>query len=542
MKASSLTITTLKIATASGPINLDASPDKPVFVLGRNGTGKSALVHNFVMQLGGRAIYLPGSRPSFFDNESLSLTPASRKQLTGNFVSWDRSPETRWRSVSGTARNEKAIHDLTAAETQFKLDAANEIARDGKDSKAVLRLQSGESPLDHVNALLQQSNLPISCTIESAELKAKRDGKTYSIAKMSDGERAALILIAEVVAAPSDAMFVIDEPELHLHRAIVFPLISALIRQRPESTFIVSTHELELPAETPKALIAIIRSCAWNGESIASWEVDVISEAEQLPEELRVDILGSRRKVLFVEGVNSSLDRPLYALLFPNASIRPRESCRDVERAVAGLRGIQEMHHTQVFGMVDSDGMSPEQVSALQEKGIYPLPVHSVESLYYSEELLMAVATRQGETLGEVPSTLLAEARIKGLAALDVGDRMSHLASRIAERQLRDGLLQHLPDRTALLSGAAMPITVSLASPYPAELTRLQALRAASDINAIISRYPVRESGLLDGVARALRFAGRADYEKAALARVGLDPVVSEALRGKLGLLASQLR
>jgi energy-coupling factor transporter ATP-binding protein EcfA2 len=496
-------------------------------------------MQHLVQGLHGQAIYLPGSRPSNFGDETLNMTPLSRKHLEQNLQNWDRSPDERWRSHSGTARNEKAIHDLSVAETKFKVDAANEIAREGKDSVAVARLQSGASPLDRVNILLKQGNLPVSVTISGGELRAARGDSSYSIARMSDGERTALVLIAEVVVASAGSVFVIDEPELHLHRAIIVPLVTSLIREKSDSTFIISTHELEVLAGWPQSSIAIVRGSTWVGGCISAWQVDTIDNASELPEDVRVDILGSRGKLLFIEGTNSSLDGPLYTLMFPNASVRSRESCREVERAVSGLRAIEDLHHTNVFGMIDRDAMSPEQVTAFETKGIYPLPVHAVESLYYAEEVLYAIAVRQGETFGEDPNVLLDDAKAKGLAALDVSGRIPHLASRVAERQLRDALFQRLPDRADLIS--QQEVSVSLPSPYPAEFRRLEGLRSNNDIAAIISRYPVRESSLLDAVAKALKFAGRADYEKAVLSRLSADEQLLGVLVAKLGALAPQL-
>ena len=530
----------LNVPTASGTIKLEASPSKPLFILGRNGTGKSALVQSFVSQLGGRATYLPGSRPSHFDQEFLQITPFSRKQLGNNLLTWDSMPDTRWKSFSGTSRNEKAVHDLTAAELQFKVDAANEIAREGKDSAAVVRLEAKISPLDRVNALLKQGGLPVSVAIETAELKAVRDGSTYSIAKMSDGERIALVLIAEVVAARTK-LFLIDEPELHLHRAITLPLIGAIMRENSEGTFIVSTHELELVASYPQSSVAVVRSCAWMAANKCVWEVDTIADVSDLPENVRVDILGARSKILFVEGTVSSLDGRLYALLFPNASVRPLETCREVERAVAGLQGIKDLHHCKVFGMIDGDGMSQEQIATFESKNVYPLPVNCVESLYYADEVLAAIAKRQGENIGVDQQILLGEAKTNAIAALDPEETVSHLASRVAERQLRDSLLQHLPSRSDLVSGNSPGISLSLSSPYPAELARLKLLRAGKDLSGIVSRYPVRESRVLDALAKGLRFPGRADYERAVLRLLSLDDALCNALRSKLGALALML-
>src|SRR6185437_11814381 len=114
---------------------------KPVFILGRNGTGKSALVQHFVSSLLSRMVYIPGSRPSYFDQEHLSMTSASRAQYAQNSMSWDRSPDIRWHAISGTQRNEKAIHDLQLRETQYKVGAANDIQRLGINSPAIELLQ-----------------------------------------------------------------------------------------------------------------------------------------------------------------------------------------------------------------------------------------------------------------------------------------------------------------------------------------------------------------------------------------------------------------
>jgi ABC-type cobalamin/Fe3+-siderophores transport system ATPase subunit len=536
-----MTTISLNVPTPSGAVKLQASPSAPLFVVGRNGTGKSALVHSFAAQLGGKAIYLPGSRPSYFDQESLSITPSSRRLLSNNFRTWDLQPDTRWKSVSGTSRNEKAIHDLTAAETQFKVDAANEIARDGKESSAVVRLQAGMSPLDRVNALLKQGNLPITVTIDAAELKAVKNNNTYSIARTSDGERIALVLLAEVVAAPAGSVFLIDEPELHLHRAVVIPLISSIIHENSESTFIVSTHELDLVAICSSASIAIVRGCSWKAPNICEWEMDRVATASELPEDVRVDILGSRRKILFVEGTATSLDGPLYTLLFPNASVRSREGCREVVRVVTGLQETKNMHHAEVFAMVDGDGMSPEQITAFESKNVYPLPVHSVESLYYAEEVLEAVAQRQGETLGVDRNALLTEARSKAIGAIDSEERITHLASRLAERQLRESVLQWIPDRKDLITKSGADVSISVSSTYPEELARLRRLRDNKELAGIVSRYPVRESGLLDALAKGLRFSGRADYEKAVLRRLSVDDALCGTLRTKLGRLAPKL-
>lgn len=531
----------MNIQTQAGTVQVPVRAGNPIFILGRNGTGKSALVNRLAAEWLGKVVYMPGSRPSYFDQESLSMTPASRREFGRNLSYYDSS-DTRWKSLAGTSRNEKAIHDLQAAETQYKLDAANQIKAEGSSSSAIARLQADSSPLDIVNSVLAQANLAVQLEIDGAELRAKQADSLYSYARMSDGERASLVFAAEVVAAQPGVVFLIDEPELHLHPSIVVALVKALILTRPDCGFVVSTHQLELPLAVQGGEMVLVRSCAWQGGNIASWDIDVIRDSVQIPEWLWVDVIGARRKILFIEGnERTSLDQPLYALLFPTVSVRPRESCKDVMRAVEGLRAVEGVHRAKAFGLIDHDGMSVDQMMKFEQKGIYPLPIFAVESLIYSLEAQNAIAVLQAETLGIAPHQLLDEARKGAMDSLGGRGKKEHLASRLSERQVRDMLLSVTPTRQQLMEQTVGDLNVAFRSPYPDELARLTELVERGDLQGIVSRYPIRESGILDGIAKGLRFNGRDDYERAVLTRIGADTALRDALKLKLGNLATQL-
>ena len=291
--------------TGGSPIRVDVRTGGVIFLLGANGAGKSSLIHRLKQPFGQRAIYMPGSRPSYFDNDSLSMTAASRKQITVNLLHQDSLPDTRWRPTSGTARNEKAVHDLQNAELGYDVAITRDIKAQGAGSPAIKRLLSRSSPLDKVNALLEQANLPVRLLMDGSELKASRGSAVYSFARMSDGERTALLFAAEVVSAAPASVLVVDEPELHLHRSIIVPLLKALMDARKDCAFIISTHELALPGEVRGAGALLVRSCEWSGDNVVSWSLDIIADLDALPEELRVDVLGSRKKMLFVEGMGT---------------------------------------------------------------------------------------------------------------------------------------------------------------------------------------------------------------------------------------------
>lgn len=533
----------IEIQTQSELLKIDLKTGTPIFILGRNGTGKSALVNRISAQLSGKAVYMPGSRPSYFDGESLSMTPASRREFTKNLKYYDSQLDTRWKSDIGTSRNEKAIHDLLAAETQYKIDAANQIKFEGADSLAIARLQADNSPLDIVNSLLAQANLPVQLEVSNAELKAKQASSLYySYARMSDGERSALVFAAEVVAAEPGMIFLIDEPELHLHPSIVISLVKALILARPDCGFVICTHQLELPTDIQGGNLILVRGSSWSDDNITAWDIDVIDNTEQIPEWLWVDLVGSRRKILFIEGNNkTSLDQPLYSLLFEKISVRPRGSCKEVIKAVEGLRAVKKTHRAEAFGLIDNDGMSDELIRKFESNGIYPLPIFSVESLIYSEEAQEAIAIQQAEALGIPYQEMLEAAKIDAIRSLNRHDVKEYLASRLAERQIRDQLLSAIPTRQQLIDQTTNDLKVTIDSPYPGELVRLAGLIDSSSLHEIISRYPVRETGVLNAVAKGLRFNSRDDYERAVLQRIGADSRLRDRLKQKLGNLAVQL-
>lgn len=532
-------LTSAMFPANSGPYGIELHAGVPVFIIGKNGTGKSALVHFLSRIKGLNLVYLPGSRPSNFDNEYLSLTPASREQLVSNARSWDQNESTRWRIQSGTARNEKSIYDLQTAEINFQLSAAQEIKSEGSVSAAIDRLRSGTSPLDRVNALLRQSNLPVQLGIKNAQLIANRSGEIFSIARMSDGERSALIVAAEVVAAPPRTIFLIDEPELHLHKAVITPFVASLISERTDCSFIISTHELELPTLFNGSPIVVTRDVIWQNGTAHHWDVDVLLDASEVPESLLVDVLGSRRKILFIEGTSVSLDYPIYSILFPDVSVRARDTCKDVREAVAGLRADEALHRIEAYGLIDQDGGSDNRASKLEEEGLYTTTVFSVESLYYAPEVLEVIANVQATTLGLSGADMLNEASQAALKCIDE-DRIAYLASRLAERRLRDDVIQRLPDRENLVS-AGSAITLDVTSPYPREYEILRDLVSSKQLSAIVQNYPVRETGVLTALAKSFRFTGRKDYEKAVLTRVGIDENLRSILRNKLGRVAAKL-
>ena len=59
----------------------------------------------------------------------------------------------------------------------------------------------------------------------------------------------------------------------------------------------------------------MLHSCEWQGNRPVAWDAKLLKSGEHLPEDLKRALLGSRRRILFVEGTANSLDLPLYGAL-----------------------------------------------------------------------------------------------------------------------------------------------------------------------------------------------------------------------------------
>lgn len=534
---------TFALPLKDGSQKITIKAGHPIFVLGRNGTGKSALVNRVVESLGACAIYLPGARPSYFDDDEPSMTPISRRQFVHDLPHYNGA-NARWKNPVGSTRNEKALHDLLTAELNYMLGAATEVSDEGAASPAIARLQKKNSPLDLVNRVLAEAGFSVKIVAIGQTLKVQRGNVVYGYARMSDGERSALALAADVVSAEPGTVFVIDEPEKHLHPSIVVALVRTLVNQRPDCAFVIATHQLELPQDVDNSQLILVRSCQWVGQNADSWEVDIIEDPEKLPEDLWIDVVGSRKKVIFVEGnEKTSLDQPVYSLLFPDTSVRVKNTCGQVIRAVHGLRGTNKVHRVAAFGIIDNDGMSEERRVKFEKAGIFPLQAFSIESLVYARETIASVAQMMAATLrGETANRLVGTAEAKALALLRTDANKLKLAVKRATHRVRDDVISSIPKPKKIREIADGKVEIMIDSPLPGELRTLEQLLSESDLYAIIDRYPVREAGVLKEIAKALGFADKKTYEAAALGRIASIETLRTSLKSKLGQLEEALR
>ena len=376
------------------PLSIPLKAGSRVFVVGPNGSGKSALIQHAVTSLGSQNVRrISAHRQTWLESGAIDLTPQGRREFGQQHNNREHNPVNRWREWNPQGQLSSVMFDLVAKDNdQARRIADQARAKNYPDMERIVDCEPGV--FDQINELLDLANLAV--TVENSaneNLFARRKGinERYDIAQMSDGERNAVILAANVLTVNPGTVLLIDEPERHLHRSIIEPLLSALFAQREDCAFIVSTHELALPMANPEASVLVMRSCQWSGDRASSWDAKLIDKNSNLPEDVKRAILGSRRKILFVEGQPQSPDMRLYSALFPGISVTPVGGCDDVIRAAEGLRNSSSLHDVEAFGLIDGDNRSRKDVERLAQRDIFALNAYSVESIYYCSDAMNAV-------------------------------------------------------------------------------------------------------------------------------------------------------
>ena len=290
------------------PLNITLESGDRLFMVGANGSGKSALIQHLVTSLPkDNTRRISAHRQTWLNSGSIDITPRNRRDFAQNRRSWEAQDNARWMEHDAQTKQLSVLFDLVAKDnakarsTQSTLRQVNPQKRD-EVLKVVRETQKAVPLFEQLNTLLALGTLTVSIeNSEGEEILARHgdNGATFSIAQMSDGERNAALIAAEVLTVEPGTVLLIDEPERHLHRSIIEPFLSALFEQRPDCSFVVSTHEVALPVANPEASVIIVRSCEWNGDKADKWDAELLEANMDLPEDLKRTILGARRKILF---------------------------------------------------------------------------------------------------------------------------------------------------------------------------------------------------------------------------------------------------
>ncbi|MCE9563193.1 MAG: AAA family ATPase [Planctomycetes bacterium] len=361
-------------------------------IVGANGSGKTRLGIWIEHSQGGRLVHRISAQRALKISDYVQPRPweqADRMLITGtdkNSNRRDTSP--RWNhDPFGHQLDDYDVLLAWIFAEHFKV--ANEF-REKFKVEGGNQLQVVESRLEELHRIWNLVMPHRQLTFKDNKVEASGyKGEPFAAKQLSDGERVTLYLIAQGLAAPSGYIVVIDEPELHLHQAVQARLWDEIEKVRPDCLFVYITHDLGFAASRHLARKIWVKSYPEN----AKWDWNEIPPNEDFPESLVLQILGSRRPILFVEGDTSSLDAALYRHLFPNHLVIPRSSCTAVIDSTVAVNSLSLFNHVDAIGVIDRDHRNEAEIASYKSKRVFAPVVAEVENLFLIEEVIRLVST-----------------------------------------------------------------------------------------------------------------------------------------------------
>ncbi len=384
-------------------IELTLETGKTTIIIGANGSGKTRLAVHLEEQLGEKAHRIAAHRALSLNPNIEKISEAKAKQglFYGN-PEWAKDisqrKSARWNNKSSTY----LLNDFDRL-LQYLFAQQNNLAVENhQKSKRGEEITNSKIKLDILQEVWERLLPTKKLRITADDIRVSSIGiesADYSASEMSDGERAVFYILGQVLSANEGSILIFDEPELHIHKSIISNLWDEIEKLRPDCSFLMITHDIEFAA-TRVAKKYVVR----NYYSDPAWDISEIPDSE-LDEQTITLILGSRKPILFVEGDKTSLDMETYRLCYPEWTVIPKGSCKDVIQAVSSLRKLNEdmpILNIKCAGIVDRDTRDSSQIQELEGQCIKVLPCSEIENIFSLSSIAHKVLEIDGFTGDEL--------------------------------------------------------------------------------------------------------------------------------------------
>lgn len=390
-----------------------AGHNKTLIILGPNGSGKTSFA-NHIKKLESNVKVIPASKPI----KALGYMPSLYGETLQSFNNT---------LYSGQTLNEDVLQKLIIGLCKEHDD----IAREYYDTKTIKK-DSIYNKVKNIFDEFFEVNLDNSAFSEK-KMKAKKGIEPpFDFNDMSDGERVAFFYIATVMAAPDQAFIIVDEPENHLNPAIYNKIWDKLIAVRDDCQFIFISHTIDfIRARTNFELVKIKKFVRPN-----TFEFEFLGcSLEDIQTEHLVEIIGSRKSILFCEGTKTDYDYKVYEKLFGEKfTVIATGSCTSVINSVNACNKHAQMYSIQpAIGIIDSDLKNEDMLKKLKKQHIFTLQCNEIEMLLLDEFIFKAVLDytfKKSQSFEQFKTTFFKK----------LNDRKEHIISRLVKTQVDDKL------------------------------------------------------------------------------------------------------
>ncbi|MDV7715295.1 AAA family ATPase [Oenococcus oeni] len=366
---------------------------KNIVICGPNGSGKSAFASFLKSSYLSNLIVLPAQKFLYYmdlqsyQNKTIEdyvkVEQKDSLKIVRDGEPFDiNNPENLHFSVS-----QDLMHRFTIAINALVNNHVEIALEDRKKNK-----KSGNTFLEEVQDIWNSffPNIELFVDQASRVLRAKNvnSEQEYYVNSLSDGEKSCLYYLASIFTAPKNSFVVVDEPETYMNPAIYNKLWDILVNRRNDCQFIFISHNKDFISSRINFSILWIK----NFNAPDSWNLEEISDQNNIPIDLLVSLVGSSKDIIFCEGSASSWDNKLYSQLFINdKTIIPVGGHDQVIEYTKAVTRLSKSLNVKAFGIIDGDGRSDEEMESLSKKNVLVLPFNEIEMVFFDEDIVKSV-------------------------------------------------------------------------------------------------------------------------------------------------------
>lgn len=491
-------------------INIDTG--KSYVFLGANGSGKTRLGVHIENQLVGNVHRISAHR-------SLVLNPnvqAIKFELAQNRLLYgydNGNPANkishRWRGNPAVSMLDDFSHVLTALYSEenrlailHRQNHMNNPAAQPPVTKFDILKEVWSALLPHREIIVYDNDIKVrtKCGV----------GNEYSASELSDGERVLFYLTGQCLLVNNESIVIVDEPELHIHKAILQTVWNKLESVRSDCAFVYLTHDLEFAASRLGAAKYAVQSFE---ASPLGWAMEQLSEHTNIPESVVARVFGSRLPVLFVEGDESSLDYAIYKRLYSDRTVVPVGGCEQVVHSVVTFRNNKSLHRCHCCGIIDADNRGGLAIGALNINGVSVLNFSELENIISMPEVIKEFCLLMGFDLNDVSIRIdNIKQKIFNIARQNVEDYCIRIARRHIDSMVKS---ISLDSREISLLVSEFNGKINMIDPlsvYDSVKGNISKCISEGDYEGLLRVYD--NKGMLAIIASELGFAKKKDFEE----------------------------
>ncbi|GHT83215.1 hypothetical protein FACS1894137_03770 [Spirochaetia bacterium] len=359
-------------------------------------------------------------------------------------------------------------------------------------------------------------------------IKGTKNASVYEFNSMSDGERAAFFYISTVLVAPQQSFVVVDEPENHLNPAIYNKIWDRLIRERQDCQFIFISHTMEFINARSDFELVKIKNFVYPDK----FEFEFLGNAlDTLDPNFIVEVVGSRKPILFCEGVKTGFDYKFYEILFGNQyTIIPTGDCISVQNSVTACNKHSTIFSIQqAIGIIDSDLQSDAEITDLNAKKIYPLMCNEIEMLLLDESIFKAALAHMGKDLNVFTAY---KTDFFNKIAADKNHIIKRIVKTLIDRKLKTTFIDDSRNRTKEEIAANLQSiygSIDVDNLWQESETKIDTIIVTNNYDEAI-KYCCLEHG---AILRATTQKYLHDYASIALVALRINPPLITTIKGK---------